>query len=193
MKLWALLQIIAAVLAIGQVPAQTKPEPPLLSICDVLSRPLEYNGKLVRVSGKQQGTNEGVWLVTDKCPGVFVTNDYVWPTEIWLAYAGTNPNPESEPAAINFQFDFGSEKRAISKYRKLRRKAPAECLVFTFAGLFETRSDWSKSRIYYPTNSTWRTLGFGHLNAAPAQLLLTSEDVEIMPQCNAAKSGQTKK
>jgi len=49
-----------------------------LTVCDVLSKPLSYDGKLVRIRGEIVGTDEGTWFKGEECPRVMVTDGQVW-------------------------------------------------------------------------------------------------------------------
>ena len=167
---------------LAQAPVQSAP----LSVCQVLSDPLRYDGALISIEGRARGSNEGTWLVSEDCPGVFVTNGRPWPTEIYLS------RPDSPRSLrlhdVSFSFDMGSKKKADRKYNHLLRKGAAEsCLAFSYTGVFETRRDWSRAKNVYADGS-WKYVGFGHLGAAPAQLLTKSEDdVRVIPGCNVLR------
>jgi hypothetical protein len=50
----------------------------------------------------------------------------------------------------------------------------AAFIAWTYTGLFETRKEWSKTMN-----------GFGHLNEAPGELIIKSEeDVAPVPNCH---------
>jgi hypothetical protein len=154
-----------------------------LSVCEVLSRPLAFDGRMVTIRGTEEGTDEGAWLVGRDCPGRLVTEGHVWPSVIALTM------PDVPVAlrvhSVDFEFDFGSEDRAERRLQLLA-PAPKECLAFTYTGLFETRRDWSRAKLVYP-NGTWKFAGFGHLGEAPAQILLKSaDDVSLLPGCAKA-------
>jgi hypothetical protein len=89
--------------------------------------------------------------------------------------------------SVDFTYDWDARHRLDIKYKRLRKRVPQACLVFTYTGLFETRTDWSASKMRY-ANGTFKYAGFGHLGGAPAQLLLRSEDdVEAIPNCGHRK------
>jgi hypothetical protein len=161
----------------GQDKAADRKETPLLAVCDVLSKPLEYDGKLIRIRGIVEATDEGAWLVSADCPGAVVTFMYAWPSEIWLEA----PMPgKAYLHPIDFWYDFANELKRNEAYRRLMPPVDPDCLAWTFTGLFETRKDWSKAYATYP-NGTSKFLGFGHRNTSPAELILKSRDgfVEI--------------
>jgi hypothetical protein len=90
--------------------------------------------------------------------------------------------------SVDFTYDWQSSKRVDAKYHRLLRSGPRDCMVFTYTGLFETRRDWSTAKVTYP-NGTSKVMGFGHLNDAPAQLLIkSSDDVSLVPNCPGTNS-----
>jgi hypothetical protein len=152
-----------------------------LTVCGVLSAPLKYDGRIVQIRGRLEGTSEGAWLAGDTCPGVFVTEGQVWPSHLFLG-APDMPAP-LRLHHVDFSYDFDSERRTMAKASALLKSVPARCLVFTYTGMFETRADWSRAKAVRP-DGTWKYLGFGHLNGSPGQLLVKSEDdVEAVPSC----------
>ena len=153
---------------------------PLVSVCQVFTDPQAFDGKMIRLRGVAAGTDEGGFLISPQhCPTVYVTGDHKWP--LWVAL--TAPDSGQRLHKPVFVYDSHSEEILLNKYRMLQKRYPDRCLLSTDAGLFETRSDWSKSRAVY-TNGSSRYLGFGNQNIAPAQLLLKGYvDVEVDPEC----------
>jgi hypothetical protein len=184
-------RLIALLFAAGAVSpalaaAQTKPgtEVPnkALTVCDVLSAPLKYDGRMVKIRGRMSGTDEGQWLVGDDCPGVVVTEGHVWSSSIALEPPTINPALRLHP--VDFKYDLDWEFITEGKARELRRSLPDRCMVFTYTGMFETRADWHSAKHVYP-NGTFMYMGFGHLGESPGQLLLKSEDdVKAVPGCS---------
>jgi hypothetical protein len=188
---WVLIVLIESGLAIalGQVPKAAKEgAPPTLTVCDILSTPLRYDGQLVRIRGSIDATDEGSWFVGESCSGIVVTEGHVWPSQIALVM----PDIRSELRlhSVDFQFDRESERRIDRKYAQLRRAVSDECLSWAYSGLFETRRDWSEAMVIY-FNGTRRLIGFGHLGESPGQLLLKSkDDVAAIPKCKAKGAGK---
>ena len=174
--------------AVGTLP------PPQLTVCQVLSAARDYDGHMVTITGKVQGTDEGVWLSSEDCPGAYTVADHVWPSAIALVLPSLPAPLRLHP--VDFEFDWNSRRVAEAKFKGLRKTIPESCMAFTYTGMFETRLDWDKARIPY-ANGTWRYAGFGHLGDAPARLVLRSEDnVSAMPNCDSkgrAPVGQAKK
>jgi len=170
--------------------AQVSPtgSPHIVSVCQVLAEPLQYDGKLITLRGTMRGTDEGTWFFGEDCPGVLVTDGHIWPSEISVDFP--YPGSPTQLHQVDFQFDFQSERRTSAKYRKVARRAPENCVLFTYTGLFETRRDWSR---YKFTNRDGKIQysGFGHLSGVPGQLITKShDDVSVIPGCRTNRPGK---
>ena len=178
--------------AFGQV--STKSIRKVMTVCDLLLNPIEFDGTIVTVRGKSQATGEGTWLEGADCSGVFVTpavldssgkivaEERVWPSVIWLALPSSHDNLRP----VNFEFSVESDRRVLAKFKKLQAIASANCIRWTYTGMFETRKEWSKKDAEHLI--IFR--GFGHQNYAPAQLVLKSkDDVESIPGCHPQTGG----
>jgi len=159
--------------------------PPILSVCEILSNPLQYDGQLIRIHDVIKGTEEGAWFAGEQCPEVFVTEGHAWPSLISLEVPG---NPfQLHP--VDFSYDFASQDRLLPKYKQLKRRLSENCIAWTYTGVFETRKDWTTPEAR--TIDPGRLRGFGHLNAAPGQLLLKSaDDVSAIPNCTSKPKGE---
>ena len=72
-KIFTLLALIT-VLPAGSKSEQPMTEnAPVLTVCQVLSNAFLYDGKFIRIRDRVVSTEEGSWLKSDKCPGVFKT------------------------------------------------------------------------------------------------------------------------
>ena len=140
-----------------------------LSVCDVLREPLRFNGQIIIVKGVLVETDEGSWLTGPECPGVFHTNQHVWPSFISLSIP---PVPRALHM-VAFSFDQESNRRARSEYKRLLRKHKMDSICWLVEGLFESRTDWERFRAIYPSGES-RYNGFGHQSSAPAQLIMKS-------------------
>jgi hypothetical protein len=174
-----LLVIIGFVSAEAQTSDASAPAR-ALTVCEVLAEPLKYDGQMLTIRGSLDGSGDGAWLTSTRCPDVMVTDGHVWPVLISLQY----PDHKNRLHPVTFKFDAASERRIGAKYRELARSADGKCLVWTYTGVFETRRDWSTARAPHPGGPS-PFVGFGHLGVAPAQLLLKSaDDVEAVPGCS---------
>jgi hypothetical protein len=164
--------IMAAPLALGQIKAPVELQIPVLTACEILSQRMDYNGKLVSIRARIHGTDEGVWLDGRDCPGLITSDEYVWPSMI-----------STQTSDADFTSSFEGMRKLRPKLMRLGRRAPERCIIWTYTGVFETRSTYEK--VSYPNGSS-TYIGFGHLGAAPAQLLLkTVDDVNIYRSENA--------
>ena len=121
---------------------------------------------------------------------MFRTGEHVWPCVVYLAMP--TMNAALRVHSVEFTFDWQSQSKVDAKFVRLRRTVPAECVQFTYTGLFDTREDWSKAKLRYP-NGIWKYAGFGHLGEAPAQLILKSvDDVAVIPGCRDVNAGGKK-
>lgn len=164
--------IVIALFLVVRVMAQDKsqdspPEQRTLSVCDVLSSPMKYNGQLVTIRGVSEGTEEGWWIGADKtCPNPLVTNSYAWPSIIWVqAVGGHEHNPKA---------GLQTDQKALSKVdrdlRLMRIDPKTDRIWLSFTGVLETREFTPKD--VGKADGQWRASGYGHLGSAPAQLLL---------------------
>jgi hypothetical protein len=138
-----------------------------LSVCDILSDPAKYNGRLVTIRAISEGTDEGWWIGAGKaCTAPLITNGYSWPSIIWVQSIG-GPQHTHRP-------DFETDQNAVSKVdrevRRLHIDPKLDRIWLSFTGIFETREFTAKD--VGNADGKWRADGFGHLNSAPGQLLL---------------------
>jgi hypothetical protein len=181
-----LLLLVQFVTALQQTKIKTveaqKDKIPTLTVCEVLSRPSKYDGKMVRIRDRVFGTEEGAWFVGESCPGIYVSDFKIWPSSI----AWTMPTDLTFILhKVDFQFDSEASKAIHEKYRALRRRLPDRCLEYTYTGMFES---WSKqtAKKTDPKGTQYEIPGFGHLNESPAQLVLKSAD-DITPSLNCKR------
>lgn len=141
--------------------------PKTIGVCELLTDPLRYNGKMVAVRGRVVGTGEGEWLIGEGCSRTVETGGYKWPTSIWLATSYSYLDPLHE---INFRRD----ETAFTKLRALLKAKGydgSQRLVVTYLGLFETYDDLASRVVKFPDGAL-KGAGFGHQNSSPAQLII---------------------
>lgn len=177
-----MLTVLIAGAALGQTPIADKDPIPTIDVCEALSHPEKYDGKMVHLRDRVYGTMEGAAFVGEGCPGIFVTEGKIWPSGV----AWTMPtNLMFILHPVDFSFDWASSKRLQKKWAKLHKHFPDRCIAFTYTGMFES---WSKEKARKTDRGghVWEFDGFGHLNGAPAQLVLKSaDDVAPIPNCKA--------
>ncbi len=148
-----------------------------ISVCDVIKDPLRYNGKMVAVRGYLAQTDEGAWLAEDDCPEPLkAVSGFTYRNLIWLQSA-------ESPLALH-RVDFTLDEKALEQvFRQAERlnRGPKDRLRITYVGLLET---WGNIRscTFIGGDGKEHPGGFGHLGAAPAQLLVkTAKDPEVVP------------
>jgi len=168
--------IMAAPFALGQTRTPAESQIPVLTVCEILSQRMDYNGKLVSIRASIHSTDEGVWLDGKNCPGLITSDQYAWPSMIAVQTAD----------AKDFTSSYEGLRKLGPKLKRLGWRGPETCIIWTYTGVFETRATYAKKS--YPNGSSIY-IGFGHLGAAPAQLLWkTADDVNVDPNCNAGGS-----
>jgi hypothetical protein len=164
--------IVASPFALGQAQTLVQSQIPVLTVCEILSQRMHYDGKVVSIRASIHSTNEGVWLDSKNCPGLITTDEYVWPSMIAIQISDAD-----------FTSSYEGLRKLGPKLKRLGRRAPERCIIWTYTGVFETRSTYDK--VSYPNGSS-TYIGFGHLGAAPAQLLWkTADDVNVDPNCDS--------
>jgi hypothetical protein len=152
---------------------------PRLTVCEALSHPEEYDGKIVQISDRVTGTSEWTAFTSSDCPQILVTDGKIWQSAI-VWQMPRNMDLIIHP--VEFTFDLESQKKVNNKLERLRRTVSSSCAVFTYTGLFEV---WSKAKARKPVPGGWQEYsGFGHLSGGGARLILKSaDDVAILPAC----------
>jgi len=156
---------------------------PTLTVCEALSHPSEYDGKIVRISDRIDGTDEWTAFVGNDCPQILVTEGKVWPSKIvWEMPA----NLDLTIHPVYFTFNEDSQKRLGEKWDHIKDKVDATCAAFTYTGLFEV---WSKAKARKTAPGGWVEFsGFGHLSGSGARLILKSaDDVAPITNCKPKK------
>ena len=157
--------------AFGQGTITSKHTIPVLTVCEALNNLSQHNGKVVVVVGKLVGTEEGSWLRED-CDEKIVTDGYTWENIISLAYVRSAVEP---PPRVPKDFDWDLTL-LLKKLKQVRRTTRLQVLKqynytdrwFAVFGRFETRLPL---QVALGGGDKLFGYGFGHLNAAPAQLI----------------------
>jgi len=157
------MQLLILLILAGALPAGAENAERIYTVCEVLSRPGQFNGKLLKVRGIVEGGMEGSWLKSDECPERF--------------YVGGNSLPNA--VSLSYQSEYGiAPPRNTVHIELVQRQIQGKVrktnvLIMTYTGIFETRTAWKVVTSGTGENHLW---GFGHLNAFPAQLVVTDID-----------------
>lgn len=166
--------LVFALVLVSRMIAQDKdqgpaPEKKTLSVCDVLSSPMKYNGQFITIRGVSEGTEEGWWISAGKtCATPRTTHGYTWPSMIWVQAVG---GPIANPRAT-FQTNQSAISKVDREVRLMHADPKTDRIWLTFSGIFETREFTTKD--VGKADGQWRTAGYGHLGSAPGQLLLNT-------------------
>ncbi len=146
---------------------------PVVTVCEALHDLSNYNGKSIVVFGRFGYTGEGTWLSED-CPQKTVTDGYTWADIISTTYAVSDlvEPPPSLPKDFKWDRELLLKKlkevQKTTKLRVLKDYNYTDKWVAIF-GRFETRIPLIA--IGREGRGQMMGYGFGHLNAAPAQLI----------------------
>jgi hypothetical protein len=174
----------------GSLGGQAGGEPSLLTVCDLLASPARYHGRTIMVVGRFRSTDEGTWLGEDKCDSPLITDGYQWPSMLWLSCCSPSaPTPPSRKIVVTDMmlwsklaqvrkrtklatqqvFQGGGivrDGRAVQTWSGMREVAEQWAVVY---GRFETQERLRPPK-HYGAATDWGN-GFGHLSAAPGQLV----------------------
>jgi hypothetical protein len=157
--------------ALSLLAAPRRPAIPAISVCRALDDRLRLNGKIVSIRGYEESTDEGSWLKSD-CDAHVTTGGHVWPDLIWLSTSHQHAARE-----IAFQTDMDALQRFGDATAKAARSGRKYRAWVTYEGLFETEGGVEAGDDKVGPD---QGVGFGHLNGAPAQLVIkTVRDIKI--------------
>ncbi len=170
--------ILPLALLLASTPPQTKTNDPpsdFATVCEVLANRGAYDGKVVALVGRWSSTDEGFWLASD-CENSVKTGDYVWSSIIFLAYDPSSPSIFSNGPKL----DYVAANRRIAEI-PLRSKSPADKREWAVVyGRIETKEDLPT--VVTRDGKSAQPAGYGHLNAAPAQIFYREKDLVILPR-----------
>jgi len=153
-------------------PASTADRAPRLSLCDLIARRSEYNGRMVAVRGRVAAGGHGPYLVAPgACSYELVTRGVVWPNIINVVFPD-NRSPDVS-AHAPFTLDRGALQALDDYFRNAHYQDGLDVAVATYVGYFVTYPDLDK-RVSPGVPGALR-LGFGPAGmGAPAQLVIKS-------------------
>jgi hypothetical protein len=170
---WAITLIMAVCtrLACAQEANPSSEAIPIVSVCQALQDRVLHNGKTIIVVGLMGGSDHGAWM-NEKCEHTIVTDGFSWPNIISLAYSSVTDAPLKVPS--NFHWDeklLDAKRKEIEKRTVAKRDNPDD-RWYAILGRFET---WIPLQTVSLGSGRLMGYGFGHLNAAPAQLITDKE------------------
>jgi hypothetical protein len=180
---------LAAAIAFGQANAE---EPiKVVTVCDILSDPAGFNGKLIAVLGRYDATDEGSWLSEDGCGRKLETSGAAVHISVWRVPRGSPSQPVPRMPALD-QDSLKAKLAQAGKTTKLGKHLRYQCSVSISDGKTsqpecgwpELPDQWAIAYGRVETMGDGR-YGFGHLGGSPAQvfaqgaLVLIDEDGRV--------------
>jgi hypothetical protein len=177
------VRAVPLLVAFSLLAAPQTPESAAISVCTVLADRLRLNGKIISVRGYEESTDDGSWLKGD-CKTHVTTDGHVWPDLIWLSVSHLDTLHE-----IRFKTDMDALRRFGDMTAKAARSGHKYRVWVTYVGMFETEGELGiGGGKVGPDHGT----GLGHLNGAPAQLVIkTVRDLKIEYLESATTKGAT--
>lgn len=133
----------------------------VIPICDLFQNLPAWKGKRIAVRGEFVSTMEGMWIV-GACKGKFVTDGYRWP--VALTYASPAYYTQAIAKLDEPTWPSPSERGASPGASAVSKTA-------ILVGRLRMRSEY---RVSCEPDGRYVGNGFGHLNAAAAELLVES-------------------
>jgi|SRR5580658_5596270 hypothetical protein len=138
---------------------------PVLTVCDALRNPVRYGGQVVIIVGRSIGTSEGSWLDED-CGLKLNIEGRAYSATVSTAYvASWFAPPPQKPKA--FRWDRSALRRALDRVKRTTRLESKEHWGAAY-GRLETAPT---HEIKLGDGRVATIVGYGHMNAAPAQLV----------------------
>jgi hypothetical protein len=175
--------LLTASVAFGQT--NTEQPVKVVTVCDILLDPSNFNGKSIVVLGRLSSSDEGSWLVEDKCDRkVDSKNGTASHIMVWLEQRGRGPStPPSMPSidqdSLKAKLEQAGQTTKLGKHIQyqctisfLEKNAKPEC------GWPEVNDQWAIVYGRVETVSDGEN-GFGHLGGAPAQVVVQAPLVSI--------------
>jgi len=163
------IQMIVATAVLGiSFPAMAQlPSVQPVTVCDVLSNTGAYRGKAIAVVGRLGGTDGGTWL-DEECINHIERDGFQWPNLIWITSDPEAPSAEAVAKLIDKKV-LEAKVFEVAARTKLRPKPERDEYALLYGRIdaperFETFT--------YPGGAV-RGIGYGHLGAAPAQLVFS--------------------
>jgi hypothetical protein len=158
-----------------------------VTVCDLLANPTSYAGRDLAILGRLDQTFDGSWLSEDNCETRIKTGGYIWPSTVWIAAYNQAPDPPLGLLVL--------DENALSE--KLASVRHTTALQMKEVGTYNPADKTFQNRVVQQTwaviygrvevqptlrppssnalNRDWGN-GFGHMNAAPIQVIYKQEN-----------------
>ena len=143
-----------------------------LSVCDLMADLTAYKNRVVTVVGEYTSGLEQSSIGAPSCKQHFTTFEYEWPTALQLRLVGGPDTPPKVP----FEADSANIESFYRAVRQLRAMTVQGCIEVT--GMVQLKDDYSPT--FMMPGGRRRGLGFGHMSALPAQLIIKSVRIRFL-------------
>jgi hypothetical protein len=142
---------------------------PVLTVCQVLRDPARYGGRAVIVVGRSVDTSEGSWL-DENCGTDLIIEGRKYPFAISTSYSASEVAPPP-PKPRGFRWDKRLIERTLAEVKSTAR-LESHARWFAVYGRLETATIRTVAR---GTDRLATRFGYGHLGAAPAQMVARND------------------
>ena len=179
--IWSACGLAVMLLNWSPVLAQSE-KPDTVSVCDVLKNRATYQNRIIALRGRWITDREGSYL-RSACSKEDLGLHRAWSAGVAIAWSLRAATTE-----ISFEQDRSALHKVEKVLLKSRERGELGRVWITFVGKIETRHPL-RVRTYSPGGGPL-TLGFGHLGAFPAQLVVkTAKDLVIDPPLDLLPDG----
>jgi hypothetical protein len=178
--------------ALGQ--ANTSDRVEVQTVCDILLDQGKFNGKAVAVLGRFIATDEGAWLTEDDCGREVEAQRVPVHLFVWIEQGGIPSNTPGTP--VLDQDSLKLKLAQAAKTTRLGKRVEFRCTISARdgkpkCGWPEVQDRWAIAYGRVETQGD-RGYGFGHLNGAPAQVVVQGQLIFIEEKTQDAKGLQRK-
>ena len=143
----------------------------VIPICELFQNLAEWKGKRIAVRGEVSGTFEGSWI-SGRCKGAFYTNGYRWPVSLVVGGPAYYSSKTAAFSQVKMPPDPPKGEELLRGRHNVTKSA-------TYVGRLRMHD---KYIAVCQNGGSYLTNGFGHLNAAAAELMVEAvRDVELTP------------
>jgi Gram-negative bacterial TonB protein C-terminal len=158
-----------------------------VTVCEVLSNPVAYDGKDIALLGRFDHSPDGNWLSEETCPSALIVDGYTWPNQVWIGGGESAPDPRFgllvlDPIALSEKLE--SVRRTTHLRLEETGTSSGPRMVSqsweVMFGRIEARERLRPPEGAFPRRD-WGN-GFGLMNTAPVQIIGKPENTFLIPE-----------
>jgi hypothetical protein len=146
---------------------------PILTVCEILADVSRYDGSPVIIVGRFSGGMEGSWL-DEQCSPQIAVNGRLWPPSISTTYVASEFAPPPH-LPRGFKWDRSGVRSKLEQVQRTTRLRPGKNNSESWLAMFGRLEAALPRRIIQRDGRQFYADGFGHLSAAPAQLVVPED------------------